>query len=231
MGRNRWIGLADWPPADVTYRPLYLAGDAEPGRGALTFAPPATDDPPDHFRYDPDEPVPSLVLGPERPPTDYRPIEHRVLTYTSPLLQEDLHVVGPVKAVLYAASSAPDTDWVARLCDVWPDGRSIALCYGILRARYRDSFERPAPMQPGQVYRFEVDLRATAQTFLAGHRLRVHVTSSDFPQYDRNLNTGGPFGEEASGQIATNTIFHDALRPSHLLLPVMTERNVEAALI
>jgi putative CocE/NonD family hydrolase len=95
------------------------------------------------------------------------------------------------------------------------------VCEGILRARYRDSFERPALLEPGQVYRFEVDLRATAQTFKAGHRLRVHVTSSDFPRYDRNLNTGGPFGEEASGQVARNTVFHDALRPSHLLLPVM----------
>ncbi len=231
MGTNRWIGLSDWPPTEVTYRPLYLAGGAEPDRGRLTLDLPPTDDPPDRFAYDPDDPVPSLGRGLQSPPPDYRPIEDRVLTYTSAVLEEDLHIVGPIKAVLHAASSAPDTDWVVRLCDVWPDGRSIALCDGILRARYRDSFQRPAPMQPGQVYRFEVDLRATAQTFPAGHRLRVHVTSSDFPRYDRNLNTGGPFGEEAVGQVATNTVFHNAARPSHVLLPVMSERSVEAALI
>jgi putative CocE/NonD family hydrolase len=221
MGTNRWLGLQEWPPAEASHRPLYLGGGAEPGRGRLTFDPPPADDAPDRFAYDPDAPVPSLVSGLQTWPLDQRPIEDRVLSYTSEPLEHDLHVVGPVKAVLHAASSAPDTDWVVRLCDVWPDGRSISVCDGILRARYRESFERPSPLEPGRVYRFEVDLRATAQTFRAGHRLRVHVTSSDFPRYDRSLNTGGPFGEEAGGQVATNTIFHDRPRPSHLLLPVV----------
>jgi putative CocE/NonD family hydrolase len=145
-----------------------------------------------------------------------------VLVYTSEPLTDDLNVVGPVTAVLYAASSAPDTDWVIRLCDVWPDGRSVTVCDGILRARYRESFARPVLLEPGQIYRFEIDLRATAQTFGAGHRLRVHVTSSDFPRYDRNLNTGGPVARETVGQVASNTVFHDSLRPSHLLLPVLS---------
>jgi hypothetical protein len=153
-------------------------------------------------------------------PSDQRPIEDRVLVYTSEPLTEDVHVVGPVTAVLYASSS-PDTDWVVRLCDVWPDGRSMTVCDGILRARYRESYERPVLMEPGQVYRFEVDLRATAQTFQAGHRLRVHVTSSDFPRYDRNLNTGGQVARETVGQVASNTVFHDSVRPSHLLLPLL----------
>ena len=154
-----------------------------------------------------------------------------MLTYTSDVLERDLAIAGPVTAVLHAASSALDTDWVVRLCDLWPDGRSLSVCDGILRARYRESFERQVLLEPGQTYRFEIDLKATAQTFRAGHRLRVHLTSSDFPRYDRNLNTGGPFGEETTWQVATNTVFHDALRQSHLLLPIMSSQTVESALI
>src|SRR5262249_7917334 len=155
--------------------------------------PPDAAEPPDRFVYDPDDPVPSLTRSiMEGGPMDCRKVEGRVLTYTSPVLEQDLTVVGPGKAVLYALSSAPDSDWVVRLCDVWPDGRSMSVCDGILRARYRDSLEHPEPLVPGRLYRFDVDLWATAQVFRAGHRLRVHVTSSDFPRYDRNLNTGGP---------------------------------------
>lgn len=230
MGTNRWLGCSAWPPTDVTYRPLYLASGDQPGQGSLTFEAPPADDPPDTFTYDPAEPVPSIVSSFEFRPIDCRSIEDQVLTYTSAPLEEDLHVVGPITAVLHAASSARDTDWVVRLCDVWPDGRSILVTDGILRARYRESFQRQVLMEPGQVYRFEVDPRATAQTFRAGHRLRVHVTSSDFPRFDRNLNTGGPFGEETEFQVATNTVFHDALRPSHLLLPIMSGEAVERAL-
>ena len=230
MGTNRWIGLEDWPPPGVTCRPLHLASGGEDGRGRLTFEAPPADDAPDSYEYSPDDPVPSLVHGLNTPPTEYRPVEDRLLTYTTAPLEQDLHVVGPIRAVLYAASTAPDTDWVVRLCDVWPDGRSLSVCDGILRARYRESLDRPTLMQPGEVYRFEVELNATAQTFRAGHRLRVHVTSSDFPRYDRNLNTGGLFGEETGGQVATNTVFHDAAWPSHLLLPVMSAGEVEAGL-
>ena len=143
-----------------------------------------------------------------------------MLTYTSVPLDRDLPIVGPVKAVLHGLSSAPDTDWIVRLCDVHPDGRSMSVCDGILRARYRNSLERSELMVPGQIYHFDIDLLATAHSFKAGHCLRVHVTSSDFPRYDRNLNTGGPFGEEVRGQVAVNTVFHDRMRPSHLVLPL-----------
>ena len=145
-----------------------------------------------------------------------------MLTYTMLPLEGDLTVVGPVKAILYGTSSAPDTDWVVRLCDVWPDGRSLSVCDGILRARYRDSLSHTELMKPEQVYRFEVELWATAQVFAAGHRLRVEVTSSDFPRYDRNLNTGGAFGRESHGHVANNTLFHDRMRPSHILLPIQS---------
>ena len=226
MGVDRWLDLADWPPPGATNRSVYFRSGA--GRtaeslnsGRLTFAPPDDVEEPDGFVYDPSDPVPSLLAYPQLGPTDHRSIESRMLTYTSDPLERDLIVVGPLTAVLYGRSSAPDTDWVIRLCDVWPDGRSLSIRDAILRARYRSSFEHPEPMTPGQVYRFELDLGATAQVFKVGHRLRVEVTSSDFPRYDRNLNTGGPFGTETDGRAAVNTVLHDAMRASHLVLPVM----------
>jgi hypothetical protein len=226
LGANRWLELEDWPPSQVTYRPIYLRegtgrSEASLNNGGLTFEPPTEAERPDSFLYDPQDPVPSLRTFEDPGPKDHRAVEGLMLTYTSPPLESDLTVIGPVKAVLFGLSSARDTDWVVRLCDVWPDGRSMWVCDGILRARYRDSFEREELMVPGQMYRFEVDMWATAQVFQAGHRLRVQITSSDFPWYDRNLNTGGPFGEEVHGQAAVNTVFHDTLRPSHVLLPVI----------
>ncbi len=227
MGENRWVDLDSWPPKEVTDTPIYLREgmgrtEASLNNGALTFTPPEGAERPDGFAYDPEDPIPSLVglAGFDLGPRDYRSLEGRVLTYTSTPMERDLAVIGPVKAVLYGLSSAPDTDWVVRLCDVYPDGRSMSVCDGILRARYRDSLQRTELMVPGQVYRFEVDLLPTAHSFRTGHCLRVHLTSSDFPRYDRNLNTGGTFGEEACGQVAINTLFHDPVRPSHLILPV-----------
>ena len=230
MGENRWLDLEDWPPEGIAYRPVYLRegsgkGETSLNNGGLTFCSPERAERPDSFVYDPEDPVPSLIVYPGGGPADHRPVEARMLTYTTEALDTDLTLIGPVKAVLHGLSSAPDTDWVVRLCDVWPDGRSMSVCDGILRARYRDSLEHTELMIPQQIYRFEVDLWATAQVFKAGHRLRVQVTSSDFPRYDRNLNTGGPFGEEARGIEAVNTVFHDAMRPSHLLLPVISPKE------
>ena len=118
-------------------------------------------------------------------------------------------------------SSAPDSDFVVRLTDVHPDGLSRLLCDGILRARYRESGAHPSSLVANQVYELTVDLWATANTFRRGHRIRVAVTSSSFPRFDRNLNTGGLNAGEARGQVALNTIFHDALRPSRIILPVI----------
>ena len=225
MGANQWVEAESWPLPDTTYGSMYLR--AGPGQtaaslnnGGLTFELPDEDEPAESFLYDPAIPIESLLTYPLLGPKDHRPVEGRMLTYTSQPLEHNLTVIGPVKAVLYGTSSAPDTDWVVRLCDVWPDGRSLSVCDGILRARYRDSFSQPTLMHPGQVYRFEVDLRATAQVFQAGHQLRVEVTSSDFPRYDRNLNTGGIFGMEIQGQVANNTLFHDGSRASHILFPI-----------
>lgn len=226
MGANRWLEMQTWPPENIIYRPLYFragTGKSETSlnNGTLSFEPPESAEAADSYEYDPEDPIPSLLTYPELGPKDHRPVEGRMLTYTTPALKQDLTITGPVKAVLYGRSTAPDTDWVVRLCDVWPDGRSMSVCDGILRARYRNSLEQAGLMIPGEVYGFEIDLWSTAQVFQAGHRLRIEVTSSDFPRYDRNLNTGGPFGEETQGQVAVNTVLHDDMYASHVMLPVI----------
>ena len=157
---------------------------------------------------------------------DQRPIEGRrdVLVYDSDILSEELEATGPVKVVLFASSDAVDTDFVAKLVDVHPDGSSYNMAEGVLRARYRESLSQPKPLTPGQVYRLEIDLVGTSVAFRQGHRIRIHVTSSHFPQFDRNPNTGAPFGTTAEVRIAQQTIYHDAERASHVLLPVIPRR-------
>ncbi len=229
MGRNQWRAEADWPLPDTRYTNYYLheghSGSIDSlNDGTLSPLAPEGSEHPDSFAYDPDHPIPTLggnTLGIPDGVRDQRPADALCLTYTSAPLDRELEVTGPVKAVLYALSSAPDTDWVVRLEDIHPDGYSRNLCDGILRARYRNSFAHPELLGPGKVYRFEVDLWATSNVFLPGHRLRVVVTSSSFPRFDRNLNTGGPINKEAAGQVAINTILHDMLRPSHIVLPLI----------
>ena len=135
----------------------------------------------------------------------------------------DLTVIGPVELVLFAASSARDTDFTGKLVDVFPDGRAVTLTDGILRARYRHGTERPEPLEPGQPYELRLDLVATANVFRAGHRLRLEVASANFPRFDRNTNTGGLIAAEPleACLVATNTVFHDRARPSHLILPLI----------
>jgi putative CocE/NonD family hydrolase len=228
MGANYWLGFEAWPPPGIRYTSAYLrAGCARSiaslNGSELNSAHPVDNEHSDTYTYDPQAPTPSLLAYPELGPCDHQSVEGGMLTYTSAVLEHDLTIVGPVKAILYVASSAPDTDFVVRLCDVWPDGRSLNVCDGILRARYRTSYARPEVMVPGEVYRLEVDLWATAQLFATGHRLRVDISSSDFPRFDRNLNTGGPVGEEVDGRVAVNKIFDDRTRPSHVLLPVLDQ--------
>ena len=155
-------------------------------------------------------------------PVDQGPLLHRpdVLCFTSAPLDRQLEVIGHIRAVLYAATSAPDTDWVVKLCSVDPDGRTLNVCDGILRASYRGSQSERRPVEPGAVERYVVDLWATAIAFAPGERLRVLLTSSDFPRYDRNPNTG-ELGVEATASVpALQRIFHDRQHPSHLVLPV-----------
>jgi putative CocE/NonD family hydrolase len=236
MGRNEWVHEQEYPLARTQYRPMYFASggraNGEGGDGRLTWEKPPAASPTDGYAYDPANPVPTLggnnCCGSPTPagPRDQRPIQGRpdVLLYTSEPLAEPLEVTGPVKVVLFAASDAPDTDFVAKLIDVHPDGRSYNMAEGIVRARYRESLSAPVLMKPGEIYRFEIDLVGTSVEFQEGHRIRVLVTSSHFPQFDRNPNTGAPFGTSAEVRVAKQTIHHDAERASHVVLPVIPRR-------
>lgn len=229
MGRNTWRTASDWPLPETRYSNYYLRSGSSGSidslnDGTLSSAPPGDSENPDSFTYDPSDPVPTLGGNNLNIPGgvfDQRPVDARCLTFTSDPLAEELEVTGPVKAVIYGLSSAADTDWVVRLTDVHPDGYSRIVCDGILRARYRNSFEHPELLDPGKVYRYEIDLWGTSNAFQPGHRIRVSVTSSCFPRFDRNLNTGGPIHGEAIGQVAINTVFHDSIRASHIILPVI----------
>ncbi len=229
MGRNAWRETSNWPLPETQYTNYYLRGGSSGSidslnDGTLSSASPSDSENPDSFTYDPSDPVPGIggnTLNIPGGVFDQRPSDARCLTYTSDPLTEELEVTGPVKAVIYGLSSAPDTDWVARLIDVHPDGYARNVCDGILRARYRNSFEHPELLDPGKVYRYEIDLWGTSNAFQPGHRIRVTVTSSCFPRFDRNLNTGGPIHRETASQVAINTVFHDNLRASHIVLPVI----------
>lgn len=235
MGADEWREEDDWPPPDAQYRRLFLRGgggaNTRHGDGMLAWEPPG-DEPSDSYRYDPRDPTPTcggatLMPGAQAAanagPRDQRAVEERadVLIYTTPPLELPVEVVGPVSLVLFAASSAPDTDFTGKLVDVFPDGRAVLLTDGILRARYRDG--APQPLEPGAVYELTIDLVATANRFRAGHRIRLEVASSNFPRFDRNTNTGGDIAAEGEADcvVAVNRVFHDSARPSHLLLPVL----------
>jgi putative CocE/NonD family hydrolase len=225
MGANAWRDEADWPLARARSVPFYLHAGGRLGPDG------PWDEAPDVYMYDPQDPVltrgGALLLTPEFPsgPYDQQAIEARpdVLTYTTDVLGQDLEVTGPIAVHLWAVSSALDTDFVARLCDVFPDGRSINLTDGIIRARYRNAAagEAPSLLEPGQAYHYVIDLWATSNVFQAGHRIRLQITSSNFPRWDRNPNTGHPFGADAELVEAWQTILHDVEHPSHVLLPVV----------
>jgi putative CocE/NonD family hydrolase len=233
MGRNEWRDEREWPLARTDWQMWYFhsGGQANTllGDGTLSTVSPA-DEPPDRFTYVPAFPVqtvggnnccsPHLVPW---GPYDQRDVEMRgdVLCFTSTPLKRDLEVTGPIKVVLYAASDCVDTDWTGKLVDVRPSGYAQNLCDGIIRARYRESITAPSPIQPGQVYRYEIDLMVTGNVFLAGHRIRVEISSSNFPRYGRNLNTGLPIGSSREMRVAHQTVLHNAAYPSHIVLPVI----------
>ncbi len=156
-------------------------------------------------------------------PRDRRDIERRadVLVYTTEPLEQDTEVTGPVSVVIHAASSAVDTDFTAALVDVAPDGTAIILCEGICRARFRYGTNTSQMMRPGNAYEFKIDMWDTSNVFFAGHRIRVEVSSSNFPRYNRNLNTGNPIESDTEIRVAHQTIYHDETRPSYVVLPVI----------
>jgi putative CocE/NonD family hydrolase len=234
MGINQWRDEEEWPLPDTRYTPYYLHSHGHAntlhGDGTLSTDAPHHE-PADHFVYDPHDPVPSVGGANLTPfassigPRDQHHVALRpdVLVYTTAILEKELEVTGPVKAILYLSSSAPDTDITCKLVDVHPDGRAMLLTDGILRLRYRHSFTQPTLMTPGDVVEAHVDLWSTANVFLAGHRLRIEVSSSCFPKFARNSNSGGDVANEdaADYQRASNQVYHDSTYPSQIILPLI----------
>jgi uncharacterized protein len=233
LGANQWREEGEWPLARARETKYFLhsAGKANSstGDGALSISAPRSESS-DHYVYDPANPAPT-VGGPlccdsghlEPGPRDQRAVEARpdVLVYSTPAFTQDMEVTGPIRAELFASSSAVDTDFTAKLVDVGPDGFAQNLTEGIVRARYRESQEKPEFMNPGQVYKFNVDLWSTSNVFRKGHRLRLEISSSNFPRFDRNLNTGEEAASARRIVAATNTVYHDAEHPSAIVLPVV----------
>jgi len=220
MGANEWRTADDWPLPEAVDTPYYFGAE-----GMLSDTAPEQQEASDSYVYDPLEPTPTLgghIVSWVYPPgsVDVSELHQRsdVLTYTSDPLQHDVDVVGKLRAVLYASSSAVDTDFAVRLTDVTPDGRAIQLVNGVLRTRYRDLSRGAEPLVPGEIYPLEIDMWVTGNRFRAGHRIRVDVSSADFPRFDRNTNLGGEPGDPIA---ATQTIHRDAAHPSHVVLPVL----------
>ena len=236
MGANTWRREAAWPPPSAQPVTYFFRSDGRAntltGDGRLSLDPPRAGEPADHYLYNPIDPVPTcggahlhgipgvFATGVQ----EQGSVETRadVLVYTSEPLEQDTEVTGQVSVTLWAVTSAPDTDWTAMLVDVHPDGRAYNVCDGIVRARYRTSLEQPTPIDPGNAYAYEIDLGPTSMLFRKGHRLRLSISSSNFPAYARNLNTGGFHAEEVEPRPATQTILHDADHMSYVMLPIVT---------
>ncbi len=242
MGANVWRDEDEWPLPDTHYQRYYLHSQGHAnclaGDGELSLEAPA-EQPTDTFRYDPHNPVPTdgganllfnqdasgSVAGLNAGPLDQRQVELRddVLCYTPPPLERPLEVIGPLTLVLSIASSAPDTDFTGKLVDVYPDGQAEISADGILRARYREPQRAPTLLDADSIYELRIEIGATANVFKAGHRIRLEVSSSNFPRFDRNSNTGGVIAAERAEafQTAVNRVYHTAAHPSYLLLPII----------
>jgi putative CocE/NonD family hydrolase len=233
MGINEWREEREWPILRAKPTPFYLTGKAAAntlhGGGELSKNKPRKELP-DQFVFDPRNPAPTqggaVCCNPTVypwGPMDQRKVESRpdVLVYTSSVLKKEVEVTGPIRVVLYASTSAPDTDFTAKLVDVFPDGSARILTDGILRLRYRESLEKPAATIPGQTYQVTVDAGVTSNVFLKGHAIRLEISSSNFPRFDRNPNTGRPVAEETELRTARQTVYHDRTQASYVLLPIV----------
>ncbi len=233
MGINRWRFEWEWPLARTVYTKYYIHSDGSKD-GRLSTEPPG-DEPATEYIYDPEDPVPTLGGNHSAPvipdiirvgAVDQRPNESRrdLLVFSSEPLERDREVTGPIVMKLHAASSARDTDFIARLIDVYPDGTAYNLTEGIIRARFRESiWQSPRLLVPGEVYEYHIELLPTSNVFLKGHSIRVHITSSNFPLWDRNPNTGHDQGMDDEIKVARQTVYHDRNYPSHILLPVISQ--------
>jgi len=235
MGENKWREEKEWPLARTQFKKYYLHSDGHAnsrfGTGVLSPAEPGNE-PSDRFVYDPKTPVQSAggavdmtATSRDVPPgyVDQSEVEtrHDVLVYTTPVLKEGMEITGPLQVVIYVSSSASDTDFTAKLVDVYPDGTAYNIQDGILRARYREGFNKKVWMKPGEVYEVKIDLHATSNYFAPGHMIRLEISSSNFPRYDRNLNTGGNNFDESEWVVAKNVIHHSKKYPSHIILPII----------
>ncbi len=239
MGINEWRDEDEWPLTRARNVKFYLGSGGHAntldGDGQLG-AKPGSSSAPDSFVYDPRNPVPTrggaVCCDPKIfpwGPMDQRSVEKRrdVLVYSTPPLTGDTEVTGNIRVVLYASSNAPDTDFTAKLVDVSPDGEARNLTDGILRTRYRESLEKPQPMTPGEVYRVTIDAGVTSNVFRAGHRIRLEISSSNFPRFDRNPNTGMDVADERQFRTALQTVYHDHDRHSYVMLPVLPQTRPE----
>jgi hypothetical protein len=236
MGANEWLESDRWPLASMQLKPFYFSSGKSArglaGDGTLIETP-ARRTRSDRFVFDPANPVPTrggaVCCNLRRfpwGPFDQRPVESRpdVLVYTSPPLRDGLQVTGPVAAVLFVSTDAPDTDFTAKLVDVYPDGAARILCDGLLRLRYREGIDHVAAYKPKSTVRITIPAGVTANYFRPGHRIRVEVSSSNFPRFDRNTNTGGLIASETGFRVANQTVHHGRKHPSHILLPVIPAR-------
>ena len=232
MGKNTWRDEYEWPLERTEWTKFYLssAGNAVDDGGGLHPEIKTNDQTSDSFIYDPGDPVPSLgsqyqtydFCGPH----DRSHIQRRpdVLTFTTDVLTEDMEITGPISATIWASSDAKDTDFTATLTDLEPDGKAIALCEGIVRARFRNGTENPQMMVPGEIYKFEIDMWNTSNSFIKGHRIRIEISSSNFPRYNRNLNSGNPIASDIDITLANQTVYHGIQYPSYINLPVIPKR-------
>jgi putative CocE/NonD family hydrolase len=232
MGSNKWRYEDDWPIPGTNFTNLYLGSKGKAnsvsGNGHLSFEKIVPVDQ-DTYRYDPMMPVPTTggnnccgtptAAGPQ----DQRPVETRedILVYTSDFLQEPVTIAGQVTMKLFAATDGPDTDWMIKLIDVAPDGYAMPISEGILRAKFREGLDKIKLLTPNEVYEYEIAMTPTANVFLPGHRIRVDITSSNFPQFSKNPNTGAALGKETETRVAQQTIYHGGARLSHIILPVV----------
>jgi putative CocE/NonD family hydrolase len=236
MGKNEWKSSSSWPPEGAEMATFYLDSGGEAnsvfGDGRLTAEMPGAETTSDSFTYDPYNPVLSrggnfCCMGNAVTPGsfDQRRVEARadVLVYSTDVLEEGVEVSGPVEVTLYVSSDARDTDFTVKLVDVYPDGRAYNLDETILRARYRDGFDRQVLMEKGEVYELKLSPMSTSNYFDAGHRIRIEVSSSNFPRFTRNLNTGGRNYDETEGVVAHNVVHHSAEYPSRIRLPIVRE--------
>ncbi|MEX1231775.1 MAG: CocE/NonD family hydrolase [Planctomycetaceae bacterium] len=241
MGRNAWRAADDWPLPETEFTTYFLHGDgtanSSNGDGSLSTAPPKSE-PPDRYLYDPEQPTPSagFLNGHIDGPRDISESARRddVLVYQTPVLEEDVELVGPITAKLFAATSAHDTDWMMRLSDVQPDGTALFLAEGVMRARHRDPKNHGAfnphqlsRIEPDEAYEYTIDFwRPTGNVFAQGHRLRIEISSSYYPYFLRNPNSANDnLGLVTEFQKAEQTVYHDAERPSHVILPIIPAKN------